>query len=79
MLININVEYVCAFVVTIFFLSSLISVGEAKASKGGPLALPVYVRLGWKWFRVINALAYNTSVLITAVKSFIVRAARFLR
>jgi hypothetical protein len=37
-MININVEYVCAFVATVFFLSSLISVGKAAACKVGPLA-----------------------------------------
>jgi hypothetical protein len=40
-------------------------------SKGRLLAFPTNIRLEQKWRAVTNALAYNNSVLITAVKSFI--------
>ncbi len=32
------------------------------------------MRLGWKWEAVTNAVAFNTEILITSVKSFIVEA-----
>ncbi len=32
------------------------------------------IRLGWRCPTVTNALSYNTAVLITAVKGFIVQA-----
>jgi hypothetical protein len=38
------------------------------------LALPVNIRQGWKWLAITNALAYNDTILFTAVKSLTVQA-----
>jgi hypothetical protein len=38
------------------------------------LALPTNIRHGWKRMAVANTLAYYETVIITAVKSFIVKA-----
>jgi hypothetical protein len=38
------------------------------------LALLTNMRLGWKWLSLTNALAYNTEVSITGIKSFVVQA-----
>jgi hypothetical protein len=42
-------------------------------SKGRLIALPASIRLGWKCQAVANTLAFNTKVLITPVKSFVVQ------
>ncbi len=44
-------------------------------SNGRLLSLPANIRLGWKSMQVANTLAYYYTTLITAVKSFIVKAA----
>ncbi len=41
-------------------------------SKGRLLNLPTNIRLVWQWLVVINALAYITTHIVTAVKSLII-------
>ncbi len=36
-----------------------------------PLALPVNIRLGWKWLTATNTLAYDDTGFITDVKGFL--------
>ncbi len=42
--------------------------------KGQPLVLPANIRLGWKWLKVKNTLAYYGTELIMDVKNFTVKA-----
>jgi hypothetical protein len=49
---------------------------ECILVRGSTLAaLPLHanIRLGWKWLAMTNALAYNGTVVITAVKSLYYR------
>jgi hypothetical protein len=41
---------------------------------GKLLAIPINIRLEWKWIAVVNTVAYCDTATITVVKSFIVQA-----
>jgi hypothetical protein len=43
-------------------------------SNGRLLALPAYIKLGWKWLTGANTLAYYDSAIIKAIKCFLVQA-----
>ncbi len=70
------------FLTVSHFHPSLIFYGKAvslslDSTQGSTLRVsPAHIRLGWKWLTVTNCLAYFTSALIMAVKSFIVHAPR---
>jgi len=76
------------FDIVSYFHPSLIFAGKAgayssKAHNGAPLqgskAMAKYIRLGWKWQTVTNALPRFDMELITAVESFIVQRPKKLK